>query len=105
MTEEQNKQEAKQVTNEEIMEHLKEIENALSLIMNVGSTLMLAEQNRINGGNENGEVDNIIDHGLLAVAISSEKLGKLSGFNKAVEEMKMDRQKEKLFDILDMIFK
>ena len=102
---ETNKGEVKHVTNEEIMEHLKEIENALSLIMNVGSTLMLAEQNRINGGKENEQVDNMIDHGLLAVAISSERLGRLSGFNKALEETEMNRQKEKLFDILDIIFK
>ena len=103
--EEMNKQEGKQVTNEEVMEHLNEIENALSLIANVGATLMLAEQNRINGGKENEEIDKMIEHGLLAVAVSVENLGRLSGFNKRVEEMKMDRQKEKLFDLLDMFFK
>lgn len=102
---ETNKCEGKQVTNEEIMEHLKEIENALSLIMNVGSTLMLAEQNRINGGKENEQVNDLIVHGLLAISIGLERLGNLSGFNKAIEEMKNDKKKEKLFDILDIIFK
>lgn len=103
--EEMNKQEGKQVTNEEIMEHLNEIENALSLIANVGATLMLAEQNIINGRKENEEIDKMIEHGLLAVVVSVESLGRLSGFNKRVKEMKMDRQKETLFDISDMIFK
>lgn len=101
---EMNKQEGKQVTNGEIMEHLNEIENALSLITSVGATLMLAEQNRINGGKENKEINEMIEHGLLAVAVSVENLGKLSGFNKEIEEMKNDKKKEKLFDILDMIF-
>lgn len=101
---ETNKCEGKQITNEEIMEHLKEIEKALSLIMNVGSTLMIAEQNRINGNEENEQVNDLIVHGLLAISISLERLGDLSGFNKEIEEMKNDKKKEKLFDILDMIF-
>lgn len=101
---ETNKCEGKQVTNEEIMEHLKEIEKALSLIMNVGSTLMIAEQNRINGNDENEQVNDLIVHGLLAISISLERLGDLSGFNKEIEEMKNIRRKKSYLIFLDMIF-
>lgn len=97
---ETNKREVKHVTNEEIMEHLKEIEIAQGCIANGINTLFSVIIERKEWLKLNECEAEMIRHGEIALACVTNKMADISGMNEEISRCK----KERLFDILDMIF-
>lgn len=99
--EEMNKREGKQVTNEQILEHLKEIEIAQGCIANGINALFSVIIKRKERLKLNECEAEMIRQGEIALACITNSMNDISGMNERLGR----REKEDIFDILDMIFK
>ena len=90
----ENKETKQEVTNEQILEHLKEIEMAQGCIANGINTLFSVmskrkEQLKLSSG----EVE-MIEHGQIALACLTDHMDDISGMNEKLNRCEKERQAE-----------
>lgn len=100
----ETKQEVTEVTNEQILEHLKEIEIAQGCIANAINTLFSVigerkEQLKLSS-DEAGE----ICVGQIALACLADRMGDISGMNEKIKEENVKEEVENFLDFLKEIF-
>lgn len=76
----------KEVTNEMLLEHLKEIEISQGCIANGINTLFYIIDNRKEELKLSNEEKQMIESGQIAMALLSERMADISGMNKRVKE-------------------
>lgn len=90
----ENKETKQEVTNEQILEHLKEIETAQGCLANGINTLFSVmskrkEQLKLS----RGEAE-MIEHGQIALACLTERMADISGMNEELNRREKERQAE-----------
>lgn len=100
----ENKEEnKKEVTNEMLLEHLKEIEISQGCIANGINTLFYIIDNRKEELKLSNEEKQMIESGQIAMALLSERMADISGMNKRVKKIEAEIVKEDFLDFLDFL--
>ena len=106
----ENKETKQEVTNEQILEHLKEIEIAQGCIANGINALFYVISERKEQLRLSSEEVETIHAGQIALAFITESMANISGMNEQVQKIKEEVQKtdkeddEKFLDFLKEIF-
>lgn len=106
----ENKETKQEVTNEQILEHLKEIEIAQGCIANGINALFYVMGKRKEQLKLSSEEVETIHAGQIALAFLTDNMANISGMNEQVQKIKEEVQKpdkedaEKFFDFLKEIF-
>lgn len=100
----ENKETKQEVTNEQILEHLKEIEIAQGCIAN-GINILFSligerkEQLKLNMV----EVE-MVEHGQIALGCLTDRMGDISGMNEKIKEENVKEEVENFLDFLKEFF-
>ena len=99
----ENKETKQEVTNEQILEHLKEIEIAQGCIANSINTLFSVmserkEQLKLSSGKAE-----MIEHGQIALAFLTDRMDNISGMNEKAQKIEEEKVKEEVEDFLDFL--
>lgn len=103
----ENKETKQEVTNEQILEHLKEIEIAQGCIANGINTLFYVIGKRKEQLKLNSEEVEMINAGQIALGCATDRMANISGMNEEVQKIKEEMGKEedeKFLDFLKEIF-
>lgn len=103
----ENKETKQEVTNEQILEHLKEIEIAQGCIANGINTLFCVIGERKEQLKLNRVEVEMIEHGQIALGCVTDNMANISGMNEEVQKIKEEMGKEedeKFLDFLKEIF-
>lgn len=103
----ENKETKQEVTNEQIMEHLKEIEIAQGCIANSINALFYVIGERKEQLKLNMVEVEMIEHGQIALGCTTDNMANISGMNEKVQKIKEEMGKEedeKFLDFLKEIF-
>lgn len=90
----ENKETKQEVTNEQILEHLKEIEIAQGCIANGINTLFSVMSERKEQLKLSKCEDEIIKHGQIALGCLTERMADISGMNEKLNRCEKERQAE-----------
>ena len=93
----------KEVTNEMLLEHLKEIEISQGCIANGINTLFYLIDNRKEELKLSNKEKQMIESGQIAMALLSERMADISGMNKRVKKIEAEIVKEDFLDFLDFL--
>lgn len=99
----ENKETKQEVTNEQILEHLKEIEIAQGCIANGINTLFSLISKRKEQLKLSREEVETIKYGQIAMACLSESMADISGMNRRVQKAKEEKVKEDVQEFLDFM--
>ena len=103
----ENKETKQEVTNEQILEHLKEIEIAQCCIANGINTLLIVMSERKERLKLNRVEVEMIEHGQIALSCLSDRMADISGMNekvqKKIEEEAHEVSKEDVENFLDFL--
>ena len=99
----ENKETKQEVTNEQILEHLKEIEIAHGCIANGINTLFSVMGKRKEQLKLSREEVETIKYGQIAMACLSESMADISGMNGRVQKAKKEKVKEDVQEFLDFL--
>ena len=99
----ENKETKQEVTNEQILEHLKEIEIAQGCIANSINTLFSFMSERKEQLRLSGEEVETIKYGQIALACLVESMADISGMNKRVQKAQEEKVKEDVQEFLDFL--
>lgn len=102
----ENKETKQEVTNEQILEHLKEIEIAQGCIANGINTLFIVMSERKEQLKLSMEEVEMIEHGQIALVCLADRMADISGTNKKVqkvEEKVNEVSKEEVENFLDFL--
>ena len=108
----ENRETKQEVTNEQILEHLKEIEIAQGCIANGINTLFYVIGERKEQLKLSMEEVEMIEHGQIAFACLADRMADISGMNEKVQNIKEEvhavskekEEVEKFIDFLKEIF-
>ena len=103
----ENKETKQEVTNEQILEHLKEIEIAQGCIANGINALFYVIGERKEQLKLNMLEEEMIKHGQIALGCVTDNMANISGMNEEVQKIKEEMGKEedeKFLDFLKEIF-
>lgn len=103
----ENKETKQEVTNEQILEHLKEIEIAQGCIANSINALFYVIGERKGQLKLNMVEEEMIRHGQIALGCATDNMANISGMNEKVQKIKEEMGKEedeKFLDFLKEIF-
>lgn len=99
----ENKETKQEVTNEQILEHLKEIEMAQGCIASVINTLFSLISKR----KEQLKLDKVevgmIHSGQIALACLTDSMDNISGMNERVQKIEEEKVKEEVENFLDFL--
>lgn len=93
----------KEVTNEMLLEHLKEIEISQGCIANGINTLFYIIDKRQEELKLSNEEKQMIESGQIAMALLSERMADISGMNKRVKKIEAEIVKEDVQGFLDFL--
>ena len=104
----ENKETKQEVTNEQILEHLKEIEIAQGCIANGINTLFYVIGERKEQLKLNSEEVEMIESGKIALACLTDHMADISGMNEKVQKIKeevhtVSKEKEEFEKFLDFL--
>lgn len=99
----ENKETKQEVTNEQILEHLKEIEIAQGCIANGINTLFSVMSKRKEQLKLSREEVEMIEYGKIALACLSECMADISGMNKRVHTKSTVVSKEDMKEFVDLL--
>ena len=100
----ENKETKQEVTNEQILEHLKEIEIAHGCIANGINTLFSLIGERREQLKLSSEEVKIIHSGQIALACLTDRMGDISGMNEKIKEENVKEEVENFLDFLKEFF-
>ena len=106
----ENKETKQEVTNEQILEHLKEIEIAQGCIANGISTLFSVMEGREEQLKLSSEEVEMIESGKIALGCTTDNMANISGMNEKVQKIKEEvhavskEEDENFLDFLKEIF-
>lgn len=99
----ENKETKQEVTNEQILEHLKEIEIAQGCIANSINALFYVIGERKEQLKLNMVEEEMIRHGQIALGCATDNMANISGMNEEVQKIKAEMRKEGAENFLDFL--
>jgi len=99
----ENKETKQEVTNEQILEHLKEIEIAQGCIANSINTLFSVMSERKEQLKLSSEEVETIHSGQIALACLTERMSDISGMNERVQKIEEEKVKKEVENFLDFL--
>lgn len=99
----ENKETKQEVTNEQILEHLKEIEMAQGCIASVINTLFYVIGERKEQLKLNRVEVEMIESGQNALDCAVDSMADISGMNEKVQKIKEEKVKEEVENFLDFL--
>lgn len=99
----ENKETKQEVTNEQILEHLKEIEIAQGCIANGISILFSVMKGREEQLKLSSEEVEMIEHGNIALGCLTDLMADISGMNEKVQKIEVENGKEEVENFLDFL--
>lgn len=99
----ENKETKQEVTNEQILEHLKEIEIAQGCIANSINALFYVIGERKEQLKLNMVEVEMIRHGQIVLGCATDNMANISGMNEEVQKIKEEMGKEKAEKFLDFL--
>ena len=100
----ENKETKQEVTNEQILEHLKEIEIAQGCIANGINTLFYVIGERKEQLKLNRTEVELIESGKIALGCITDSMDDISGMNENLQKIEAEMGKEEIEDFLKEIF-
>lgn len=100
----ENKETKQEVTNEQILEHLKEIEIAQGCIANSINTLFVVMSERKEQLKLSREEVEMIEHGQIALGCLADRMTDISGMNEKIKEENVKEEVENFLDFLKEFF-